>query len=198
MRRISEGRASALALLTMTTIAVAGCGSSADRSAGQPHAVTAPAAAPPQTFTSGRYGFRVTLTKDWTGDDARVDWKGRKLQGLGSPAFANLTDAAARRTLVVAAAPVANGTALATWRAAMVRAAPADCADSPSAEQTTLGGGPALAWTAHCADGFRVHKLATIHRTRGYMMLLASPAAQSDADDRRVFESIRRSLRFVR
>jgi hypothetical protein len=64
---------------------------------------------------------------------------------------------------------------LAEWSAAMVRAAPPACSDSSAAEKTTLGGEPALAWTATCSDGYDVDKLAILHRTRGYMVLLASP-----------------------
>jgi hypothetical protein len=41
---------------------------------------------------------------------------------------------------------------LTEWRAAMVRAAPPACSDSSSAERTTLGGEPALVWTATCSD----------------------------------------------
>jgi hypothetical protein len=57
---------------------------------------------------------------------------------------------------------------------------------------------PALAWTATCSDGYDVNELAALHGTRGYMILLASPAANDAAQDRRTFESIRQSLRFTR
>ena len=80
----------------------------------------------------------------------------------------------------------------------MVRAAPPISSESSSVEQTTFGGEPALAWTATCSDGYDVNKLATRHGTRGYMILLASPTANDDAENRRVFESIRRSFHFTR
>src|SRR4051812_17508519 len=129
------------------------------------HAATTarPAAATPPEFISKRYAFRVTLTKDWTGQDASLDWDGKKLQGIDSPAFADFTDPGPDRTLVVAAAPVATGMHLAAWRAAMVRAAPSVCTQSRSAEKTTLGGEPALTWPQTCTDGFDVIKLATLH-----------------------------------
>ena len=139
----------------------------------------------------------MILSEDWSEHDALVDWNGKKLQGLGSAAFANFTDPAAGRTLVAAAARVANGMGLAEWRAAMVRAAPAVCSESPSVKDTTLGGEPALAWTANCSDGYHVNKLAALQGTRGYMILLASPTANNDAADRRIFDSIRRSFRFT-
>jgi hypothetical protein len=203
-----ERRAFPLALMAIATVAaVEGCGSTGSKPASQaaptqPTATKAVAtthpAAPAQKFTSQKYGFRVALTEGSSEDDATVAWNGTKLQGLDSAAFANFTDRATNRTLSVAAALVAPAMVLAKWRAAMVRAAPAFCSQSSSAEQTTLGGEPALAWTAKCDDGYYVYKLATLHRKRGYMMLFASPTAKPKAEDRLIFESIRRSFSFTR
>jgi hypothetical protein len=211
MRARHERRAFPLALIAIATAAAAtACGSSGSKPAAQAtHAAptqptatqavtTKRPAAPPRKFVSQRYSFRVTLTEDWSEDDALVAWNGKKLQGLGSGAFANFTDPATGRTLVAAAARAAKGMGLAEWRAAMVRAAPSVCSDSPAAEQTTLGGEPALAWTASCTDGYSTHKLAALHGKHGYMILLASPTASDDAENRRVFESIRRSFHFTR
>jgi hypothetical protein len=155
------------------------------------------AAAAPQTFMSRRYHFRVTLARDWSEQDARVAWSGKKLEGIGSSSFANFTDPATGRTLVAASAPVEKGTRLAQWRAAMVRAAPAVCSESSSVRRTKLGGEPALAWTAACSDGYNVNKVAALHARRGYMILLPSPTTTAGDQDRRVFESIRRSFRFM-
>ena len=80
----------------------------------------------------------------------------------------------------------------------MVRAAPPISSESSSAEPTTLGGEPALAWPSTASDGYHVKKLATIHGTRGYMIFLASPTANDDAENWHIFESIRRSFRFTR
>jgi hypothetical protein len=201
-----------LALIAVATAAAAAaCGSSGRKpgpqathaASPQPTATTQAVtatrpAAPPQTFTSKRYSFRVTLTKRWSEDDALAAWNGKKLQGLGSAAFANFADPSTGRTLVAAAARAAKGQGLAEWRAAMVRAAPPFCSESSSAEQTTLGGEPALAWTATCSDGYHVNKLAALHGTRGYMILLASPKANDIAENRGVFESTLRSFRFTR
>jgi hypothetical protein len=199
-----------LTLIAIATVAAAAaCGSSGGKPAAratqavaahatitQPVTTTRPSA-PAQKFVSQRYGFGVTLTADWSEADAQVDWNGKKLQGLGSAAFANFTDPAAGRTLVAAAARVVKGAQLAEWRAAVVRAAPSVCSDSSSAEETRLGGEPALAWTATCSDGYDVNKLAALHEKRGYVILLASPTANHRAEDRRVFESVRRSFRFA-
>ena len=56
--------------------------------------------------------------------------------------------------------------------------------------------GPGL--TAACSDGYAISKLAARHATHGWMILLASPKANDDAEDRGIFESIRRSFRFTR
>jgi|1186.fasta_scaffold272791_2 hypothetical protein len=198
-----DRRAFPLALITIATVAAAtGCGSSGSKPATptQPtdtHAVTTTQpAARLQKFTSQRYSFHVTLTKDWSENDAVVAWNGKKLQGLDSAAFANFNDPA-DRTLAAAAARVAKGTALARWKAAMVRAAPVGCSNSSSVEQTTLGGEPALAWTSTCSDGAYVHKLATVHGDRGYVILFASAHLHDDPRTRHIFESIRRSFRFT-
>jgi hypothetical protein len=197
-------RSTGIALAATALIAAAGCGSTTSKPAAQhtrttpatEAVATAPAAAPQKKFTSQRYRFRVTLADDWSEQDATEAWNGKKLKGIGSPAFANFADPTGR-TLVAASARVAKRTRLATWRAAMVRAAPDFCAESSTAERTTLGGEPALAWTAACSDGYKVNKIAALHERRGYMLLLPSPTRNGDARDQRIFESIRRSFRFT-
>jgi hypothetical protein len=202
---MEQRRAFVVALIAMLASAAA-CGSSGNKPGTQAPplqptatqaATTTPPAATPQDFVSKRYDFRVTLTKDWSEVDAQIDWDGKMLQGADSPAFADFTDPATGRDFVAAAAPVAKGTQLAQWRAAMVRAAPPVCSDSSSARTTTLAGEPALTWTSTCSDGYDVIKLAALHGDRGYMMFLPSKAANDDAVDRSTFELIRRSFRFT-
>jgi len=185
------------ALVAAAALAATGCGSSANEPAAQhaPAATAAPAAAA-QKFASRRYGFRVTLGKGWSGQDATQAWNGKRLEGIGSSDFANFTDRGGR-ALVAAAARVPKATRLAQWRAAMVRAAPDFCTESSTARRTTLGGEPALAWTAACSDGYKVNKIAALHGGRGYMVFLPSPTGTSAAGDRPMFESIRRSFRFT-
>lgn len=206
MLRMEQRRTVILTLIPMVLLTTA-CGSSGSRPSaeaitGQQAASAAvstpPASAPPQSFTSQRYGFRVTLTTAWSEQDAQSDWNGTALEGLQSPDFANFTDVATERTFAAASAPVAKGTQLAAWRAAVVRAAPDVCTDSKSAQKTTLGGEPALMWTAKCSDGFDVTKLAARHGTRGYVILLGSAAGNDPAVDRSVFESMRQSFHFTR
>jgi hypothetical protein len=202
MRHTDHRQAFPLALIAITSLAAAAaCGSSPSKPATQAAATTPTtthaATAAPQSFMSQRYSFRVVLNKDWSEHDAVVDWNGKKLQGLDSAAFANFTDMTTRRTLVAGAAPIARRIGLAQWRAAIVRAAPPVCSDSSSFDATALGGEPALTWTATCSDGYHVNKLAVLHGARGYVVLLASPIGHSRAENRRVFESVRRSFRFT-
>ena len=190
MQHMSGSRALMLALIaSATAVAVAACSSAGVTT---PSSSAAPAAS--KAFTSEWYGFSVNLSDEWSGTDATLDWNGEKLQGLTSPAFARFADASTGRTLVAAAAPVAAGTGLADWRAAMVQAAPASCSESASVEETTLDGEPALVWFATCGDGDAI-KLATLHEGRGYMIFLDSQTATDD-EDRNVFETIRSSFRF--
>jgi hypothetical protein len=191
-------------LLAVAVLAPAsGCGSSggaptATHSTTRAIPSTRPSA-PAQTFVSKAYHFRAALTKDWSESDATERWNGSRLFGITSPTFARFTDPSSTRTLLVAAARVAKRTQLGHWRAAMVHAAPAACNESPSARKTTLGGEPALAWTARCSDGYHVNKLAALHGSHGYVVLLPSlVVATDDAENLRVFESMRRSFRFTR
>jgi hypothetical protein len=208
----SEMRVLLVTLFAVAMLAAAsGCGSSDGAPAARAtHATTTRAAsttrpsAPPQTFVSKAYHFRVALTKDWSESDATVRWNGSQLLGITSPTFARFIDPTKGRTLLIAAAPVAarlaKGMKLADWRSAMVRAAPSACNESRSARKTRLGGEPALAWTAKCSDGYHVNKLAALHGSHGYVVLLPSlaAAATDDAENLRVFESMRRSFRFTR
>jgi hypothetical protein len=193
----------AVAILAAAT----GCGSSGDAptaratraTTSQATSTTRPSA-PTQTFVSKAYRFRAVLSKNWSESDATLRWNGSELLGISSPTFARFTDPTSGRTLLVAAARVTKGMKLSDWRTAMVHAAPAACDESPSVRQTTLGGEPALAWTAKCSDGYHVNKLAALHGGHGYVVLLPSPTAAGtdDAENLRVFESMRRSFRFTR
>jgi hypothetical protein len=200
MRHMRHERPFLLALIAIATLASSpACGSSGDdraRQATEPTATETLSTTQPQEFVSTRYDFRVTLTKDWTEHDAQIDWDGKKLQGIDSPAFTNIDDPATGRTLVAAAAPVAPGTQLADWQVAMVAAAPSFCSNS-SATETTLDGAPALAWSGVCGDGFDVIKVAALHGERGYMLFMPSKSANDNAEDRRIFTSVRQSFRFT-
>ena len=153
--------------------------------------------AAPHEFASTRYEFRVILPQDWSETDAIVDWDGMTLSGPGSPFFANIADPAGGRTLMVAAAPVQPGTQLADWQAAMVRATPPVCPGPSTAQPTSIGGEPALAWTVSCSDGYDVNKLAVLHGQRGYIVYLPSRTANDDTEDQRIFEGIRQSFHFT-
>lgn len=201
MRHQKHQRPNTIALTALAVVATAACGSSGAQPA--PRAAVSTVARAPLTttqsreFVSQRYHFGLSLPATWSEQEARMDWDGRMLQGLHSPAFTNVTDPTTNRTLVAAAAPVVAGTRLTDWRAAMVRAAPSVCTESPTAERTTLDGEPALEWTNSCSDGFQARKLASVHGELGYIVFLASSTGNDHAADQRVFESARRSFRFT-
>ena len=193
------------ALTAIATVAVmTACASSGSRP-GTQAASTRPAATQASTttasttqeFVSKRYDFAVTLPHDWSEADAAVDWGGKYLAGPGSAQFTDLADPRGSRTLMAAAAKVPTGMQLAEWQAAMVRGTPPVCSQSPSAETTTLGSEPAVAWTVKCSDGFDAIQLAALHGDRGYVFYLGSDTANDDAEDRRIFEGIRQSFRFT-
>jgi hypothetical protein len=185
-------------IVVVAAVFMAACSdTTADPSSGSPGPTTVTSSSTIE-FVSERYGFGVTLPEDWSAADALVDWDGGRLQSLSSTAFARFTEPTTDRTLVAGAAPVPTGMELAEWQAAMVRATPRMCPDPSPIDETTLGGEPALAWTHTCTDGYDVNKLATLHGGRGYIIFLASHAANDDAEDRRIFESIASSFRFTR
>jgi hypothetical protein len=205
MRGSARKRAFGSALTAIATVAVMSACASTGSQAGTQAASTQSAstrasttrASTPQEFVSKRYNFAVTLPQDWSEADALFDWDGKSLKGPGAPDFANFADPATGRTLMAAAVTVPTGTQLAKWQAAMVRATPPVCAESSSAQTTTLGGKPALAWTVKCSDGYDVNKLAALHGHRGYIIYLVSATANDDAEDRRIFDGIRESFRFT-
>jgi len=204
---------------TAMTIAVVGAMTACGSSGGQPGAQAAPAqptttealtkspsttsastttASSTKEFVSDRYDFAVTLPQAWAEVDSTVDWDGQHLSGPGSPQFANFLDLATHRTLMAAATTVPAGTTLADWEAAMVRGTPDACPPpSQPAETTTIGGEPALLWRVKCSDGYDPIHLVTLHGDRGYVVYLATPTANDDAEDLRIFEGIRQSFRFT-
>jgi hypothetical protein len=182
-------RAFLLALIAVATgIAAAACGSSESTTTTQS-----------QTVASQRYGFQVNLTPYWNGQDAQADWDGKELPTLTDPAYFDYIDSQTTRELAVVSAPTGMG--LAAWQAAMQASEKVEhnCSASSSAAQTTLGGEPALAWTAACQSGRNVNSLVALHGRHGYVVLLSNPIGESNrAEESRIFESIRRSFRFTR
>jgi hypothetical protein len=190
--------------------AIAACSSSGNQSSSeaastQPAATVAPTttqtstttAAATQEFVSNRYDFAVSVPQGWSTYDAEAGWGGKSISGPGSLQFAAVADPKGSRTLMVAAAAVPTGMQLAEWQAAVARGTPKVCSQSPSAETTTLGGEPAVAWTVKCSDGFDGIQLAALHGDRGYVVYMPSATANDDAEDRQIFEGFRQSFRFT-
>jgi hypothetical protein len=189
-------RAFLLALIAIATVtAAAACG-------GSSASTTTTGPAPPQTFASQPYGFRVALTANWEEQDSQANWNGKGLPDLSGPTWADFTDTVTGNNLAVVSAPTGMGLAgfKTAMQAALLRSPGAShrCSASSSAVQTSVGGEPALEWTATCASGNHVNNLAVLHGKHGYLILLNTHPGTNAAENRRVFESIRQSFRFTR
>ena len=156
---------------------------------------TATDASSSRKFVSKTYGYSIVLAAGWTSSPASTHWK-------GGPPFqdepeVDLHLAADGRMLAVAALSLPRTTTLKQWAASYVRAAiPSFCTKSRGFRTTTLGDAPAVAFTGHC----EIHDIdvaLTVHRGRGYVFALAAPSTYSAADDGHVFETARRSFRFL-
>lgn len=167
-------------------IVAAGCASASSPS---------PTKAQAETFVSDRYGFSIALPTGSSAVHATMDWDATCLCGLDDPAWdhASVDD----RTLVVGATAIDSGVALARWQAYLVKLAPAVCQESEAATTVTIGGEDALEWTASCADGFNVIKLAALHGGQGYVVLFASPSSDGAADNQAAFDSLMSSFEYV-
>jgi hypothetical protein len=147
-------------------------------------------------FVSKSYGYSIVLAGDWTTSPASTHWR-------GGPPFQDEPEVDLQlgtdgRTLAVAALSLPRATTLKRWATSYVRAAvPSFCTKSRGYRATSLGGAPALTFTGHC-EIHDIHVVLTVHRDRGYVLALAAPSAYSAAADGRVFETARRSFRFVR
>ena len=168
-------------------LVAAGCGS----------AVPGASSAKPQAvkFVSNGYGFSVTLPTGSLTSDAMADWDGSCLCGLDDPAWDHAS--VGGRTLVVGATVENSAVGLARWRAWIVKLAPAVCNDSEAATKVTIGGEDALEWTASCADGYNVIKLAALHGGRGYVVLFASPTSDPLVDNQTAFDSLMSTFEYA-
>lgn len=198
MCRIDPRRALVLVLIPVVMI-LAACASprtNATSNGGPSTTATKKPTTGTHLFVSHRYHFQLSLPKDWSGVDAQAPWDGKALQGQQSPAFADFTDARTDRVFTIGAAPPERGLQLAAWRAAMVRGVLPGCVDSNPVKDATLGGEPALTWTATCPDLHPV-KFAVVHGGRGYAAIFEPNGSTMNAEDMRVFNSIIQSFHFT-
>lgn len=198
MRRIHQGRAFMLGLIPVMMVTAA-CSSPAPKATSQPaprRDVTTTGSPGAHDFVSNRYGFWLTPPKDWSKREAQVGWDGKEpfTGGLQSTPFVAIVSDPGNgdRKFAVAAAPVAKGIQLAAWQAAIVRVIVASqCASSRPVTKTTLGGEPALTWTATCGDLHPI-QIAALHGRRGYLAI-----AELRPADPRIVESILQSFHFT-
>ena len=194
-------------MLFLGSALVAGCASARTESAGavatplgQVTNPPGPTAAQPtsRAFSSSRYGFDVALPSSWQTRPASAAWTSGELGESYPEDWDYFSDTTQGRTLAVAAMDVPQDTTLAAWQARMRAGAPAVVTDSDSSSETTIDGQRALKWTAVAAsEGVNVIKLAALHGTRGYMLLLVSPKSTGLDADEAVFDAIMDTFRFT-
>jgi hypothetical protein len=159
-------------------------------------AAAAADAASSKRFVSKRYHYSIVLPAAWTETPASTGWQ-------GGPPFDSTTEVdlfdklSDGRSMAVAARSIPRAFTLRKWATTYVRAAvPSFCKKSRGYRTTTLGDAPALAFTAHC----EVHDITlalSVHGGQGYTFILASPSFYAAGDDGAIFETSRRSFRFV-
>jgi hypothetical protein len=152
------------------------------------------------TFVSKMYGYSIVLPGDWVSRPASVRWTG------GPPVSTSreidlYVRAADGRDVRVAAVTIPRSSTLRGWTRSFVDTVPAavGCTTAGVLRPSALGGAPALRFEGRCASAAEDFLMAaTVRRGRAYLFALVSPSSYSGASDRRVFETVRRSFRFVR
>jgi hypothetical protein len=151
-------------------------------------------------FVSKMYGYSIVLPGEWTSRPASVRWTGGPPYS-DSPEVDFYYRVADGRDVTVSAMSVPRSSTLRKWTNKFLATVPAaaGCTTSPAVRATTLGGARALTFGGRCSAA--AHDFLMVAATRGgrvYLLALASPSTYSAASDRRVFETVRTSFRFVR
>jgi hypothetical protein len=151
-----------------------------------------------QRFTSDRYGFGLVLPSSWQTQRASTAWASGVLEGRCPSDWDCFSESSEARTLAIAAIDVPLSETLGRWQATIHASAPAGVKDSDPPSETTLGGQPALAWTAASVDeGVNVIKLVALRGRRAYAVLFVSPMTTSPVADHAVFDGIIGTFQFT-
>lgn len=151
-------------------------------------------------FVSKMYRYSIVLPGEWMSRPASVPWTGGPPR-LTSPEIDLYVRASDGRAVTVSAVPVRRSSTLRKWTRSFVDTAPAAaaCTTRGGLRPSTLGGAPALSFEGRCSGAAHDFVMAaTVRGGRAYLLALVSPSSYSGASDRRVFETVRRSFRFVR
>jgi len=165
--------------------------------------LAAPAtAASSTTFTSNRFAYSVALPAGWIGHQtfATYPWAGEITPAPDGQTVDWLADNRGHRFLAASMRVPATMT-LAKWKASMIAQVEyqplGPCVKNVARSRTTsLGGAPALAFGQLCPIG-DVTMIVAVHKRRGYIFILQSPPANTDASDHRLFEQMRKTVRLL-
>jgi hypothetical protein len=153
------------------------------------------------TFVSKMYGYSIVLPGEWVSRPASIPWTGGPPYS-DSPEVDFYYRVADGRDVRVSALSVPRSTTLRKWTNLFVTTklrAAAGCVPLGAVRATTLAGSRALTFGGRCSSGAHDYvAAATVRRGRVYLLALLSPSSYSAPSDRRVFETVRRSFRFVR
>jgi hypothetical protein len=152
-------------------------------------------AAPTTRFVSKRYGYSIVLpgrSSDWSASYALVGWTANAVHP-GSPAFDTFSSQADARRYVVGARRPPTGSTLGRWTSFVASIL---CSRPKSFASAKLSGASARVFSWSCAD-LNAIGITAIHAGRGYFLWVVSPKTTSGASNRSVFETARRSFRFV-
>jgi hypothetical protein len=145
------------------------------------------------TYISKRYGYKLTLSGQYTMIQALLQWDGSF--PFGASGMVDITIDSHDRKFIVAAKRVSPGMSIARWQAFVVGVKRQNCARLRNFRSTSLGGVAAREFVNSCPD-YNVITLAALHKRRGYLLEYLAPTQFSVASNRRTYEAGRRAFRF--
>jgi hypothetical protein len=202
---IDKARATAALMLTavVVTTSCSGKGSSGSSSpAGSSAVVTSSSSRASQstTFTSGKYGYAVTLPPGWTGTQAAEKWDVHAGFGLNSESFTADQFRSPSDTPVSSAVATHWKGDLAAWARLWIVATDRyheSCPPKPNTRNSvSIGGQPGLLLAYNC--GILVNMAVTVHRGVAYNFTLVddSVPAATGPTDHATFLNMLKSVRF--
>lgn len=184
----------AAALSVVVLVAATACGSSGKSTSEGASSTTQ--AAPAKPLTSAVYPYSIALPEGWFPTFGQTQWDATTKLSSDSPAFDYYLDGT--RQLFIGGAALSGQPSLEQWRDTVTAAAPSSCTNNGSYQQSSLDGESALVWRETCNQGGEaLIKLAAIHRSRGYVFGLLSPARLNQDAERHLFDSARQSFHFT-
>jgi hypothetical protein len=194
------------ALMLTAILVITSCSGSGSSGASSPAASSASAtpssssATQSTTFTSGEYGYRVTLPPGWTGTQAAEKWDVHAGFGLDSESFTADQFRSPSDTPLSFAVATHWKQDLAAWARLWIVATDRyheSCPPKPNARTpVSIGGRPGLLLEYNC--GILVNMAVLVHRGLAYLFTFVNDSvpAATDPTDHATFVSMLRSVQF--